>query len=58
VSDRKVYVEAKVRLIIRVDEGVDIADVIGELEYEFTDTTGSATIVDAELRDYEVKDSK
>ena len=55
---RKVYVELKVRLIVNVDEGVEIGDVIDELEYNFSDTTGSAEVEDMTISDYEVTDSK
>ena len=55
---RKVYVDVKVRLIINQDDGVETADVINEMDYSFTDTTGKATIEDTEIKDYEVTDSK
>ena len=55
---RKVYVEVKVRLIINQDDGVDTSQVIDEMEYEFTDTTGKADIVDTTIEEYEVVDSK
>ena len=55
---RKVYVEVTTRLIIDMDEGIEVDEVIGELDYDFTSTTDGADIVDTEIRDYEVKDSK
>lgn len=55
---RKVYVEVKVKLIIRQDDDAKIADVIDEMDYSFADTTGKATIEDTEILDYEVTDSK
>jgi len=58
MSDRKVYVDVKVRLIIRVDEGVPVGAVIDEMDYDFTDTTGDATIEDIEITNYEIVDSK
>jgi len=41
-----------------VNEGIEIAEVINELDYQFTDTTDAADIVDVEMTDYEVIDSK
>ena len=55
---RKVFVEVKVRLVIIQNEDVETSEVIDEMEYEFTDTTGKADIVDVTLEDYEVVDSK
>lgn len=54
----KVYVEVKVRLIINQDDGVQTSEVMDEMEYNFQDTTGKADVVDTEILDYEVKDSK
>jgi len=55
---RKVYVEIKSRIIINMDEGVDVAEVIDEMDYGFTSQIKGADIVDAEIMDYEVVDSK
>ena len=55
---RKVYVTVTTRLIIRADEGVDIDEVIQEMEYDFTSQTDGADIEDTEIRDHEVTDSK
>jgi len=55
---RKVYVEVKVKLIIDMDEGIEVGDIVNELDYTFKDTTGTATIIDTEILDYEVTDSK
>jgi hypothetical protein len=56
--DRKIYVEVKVRLIIRADEGVEVDEIIQEMDYNFADQTGKADIEDMEIRDFEVTDSK
>ena len=58
MADRKVYVEAKVKLIVRVDEGTEVSEVMDEMDYGFMDTTGKATVEDTEIVDYEVTDSK
>jgi len=55
---RKVYVELKVKLVMTIDESVDVDEVISELDYDFSDTTTQATVEDTEITDYEVVDSK
>jgi len=55
---RKVYVEVKVRLIVNAEEGVEIGEVINECDYEFKSQTTGADIVDTEIEDYKVLDSK
>lgn len=58
MADRKVYVSVTARLIIRVDEGVDITEVLSEMDYDFTSQTDGANIEDTEIQDWEVTDSK
>jgi len=58
MADRKVYVDVKVRLIIRADEGVEINGVLENLEYDFTSQTEGADIEDTEIQDWEITDSK
>lgn len=53
----KVIVDVKVRLVLNVDSGIDISNIINELEYEFTDTTGTADVVDITIENYEVIDA-
>lgn len=55
---RKVYVEVKSRIIISMDDGVEVDDVISEMDYDFISQTDGADIVETEIRDYEVTDSK
>lgn len=55
---RKVYVNVTTRLIINMDEGADVGDVVSEMDYNFLSGTDEADIVDTEIRDYEVIDSK
>ena len=50
---KKVYVEVTSRLIIDLEEGVNVSDVITEMDYSFNSTTDGAMIVDTEIRDYE-----
>lgn len=58
MADRKVYVDVQVRLIIRQDEGVETTEVLENMDYNFSDQTGQATIEDTEIRDWQVTDSK
>lgn len=58
MSYRTVTVEVKVKLTMKVDEGTEVAEVIQELDYNFSDNTGKATIEDTEIRDYNVEDSR
>ncbi len=55
---RKVTVELEMRVVMKVDEGVEISDVVNELDYQVNDTTSTADILDTEITDYEVIDSK
>jgi hypothetical protein len=55
---RKVFVEVKVKLVIEVDEGVKISDIIQEMDYDFTSTLDGAIITDTEVLEHEVIDSK
>ena len=55
---RKVYVDVKVRLIIEMEEGIEVAEVIQEMDYDFTSQIDNAVIIDIEIEDYEVTDSK
>lgn len=55
---RKVYVDVVVSLIIDQEDGVETSEVIQELDYDFTDSTGKAEVVSTEIKDYTVTDSK
>lgn len=56
---RKVTVELKVKLLINMDEGIEVADVVNEMEYMFYDPEDmGARIEDMEITDYEIIDSK
>ena len=58
MADRKVYVNVTARLNIRVDEGVDINEVLDEMDYDFTSQTNGADIEDTEITDWDITDSK
>ncbi len=55
---RKVTVKLEMHLVMLVDEGVEVSDVVNELDYEVEDTTTAADILDTEITGYEVVDSK
>ena len=55
---KKVTVEIKIKALLSVNENTDIADVINELDYELNDTTTEADIIDTEIVDFEIIDSR
>ena len=55
---RKVRIQLKMTVDMIVDEGVEISEIVSELDYDISDTTTKADIVDTEIIDYEVIDSK
>ena len=55
---RKVYVDVKVRLIINMEEGISVDGIINDMDYTFNSNKGNAEIVDSEIVDFEVTDSK
>ena len=55
---RKVYINVTTRLIIRADEGVDINDVLENMDYTYTSQTEGADIEDTEIQDWDITDSK
>ena len=55
---RKVTVKLEMQVVMRVNEGVEISDVVNELNYDVRDTTTAADILNTEITGYEVIDSK
>lgn len=55
---RKVILNMNMRVVMSVDEGIEIAEVVDELDYTFSDTTTAADILDTEIIDYDILDSK
>ena len=58
VNMRKVTVEVKVKLTVNVSEGADISNVLDEMDYFVGYVGDDAEIVDTEIEDYEIKDSR
>ena len=54
---RKVTIKLQMRVVMSVDEGIEISQVVNELDYQINDTTTAADILDTEITDYEVIDS-
>jgi len=50
---RKVYVNVTTRLIIELDDGVDVDEVISEMDYDFKSETEGADITDTVIRDHQ-----
>lgn len=55
---RKVTVEVKAKLILDLEEGVAVGDVISEMDYAFVPCLDHGSLVDSEILDWEVKDSR
>ena len=56
--DRKVYVNVTTRLIFRVDEGSSVTEVLENMDCSFTSDSDNADILETEILDWEVVDSK
>jgi len=54
---RKVTIKLEMRVVLSVDEGIEISEVVNELDYQVNDTTTAADILDTEITGYEVVDS-
>ena len=55
---RIVTLTLNVQLIVAVDEGVGIDEIVDELEYNFVDTTTKADVLDQTILGMEIIDSK
>jgi hypothetical protein len=55
---RKVYITAKVKLIVDADDEVEMADVMGDLDVAIASQTEGAEVLEALVDQYEVTDSK
>jgi len=55
---RKIPIKLEMQVVMRVNEGVEISDVVNELNYDVRDTTTAADILNTEITNYEVIDSK
>lgn len=55
---RKVTIDVRVKLLVHIDDDAVPSEVMDEMEYSFTDTTGKATVVDESMEDYDFTDSR
>jgi hypothetical protein len=55
---RIVTLSLNVQLIMVVDEGVEIQEIVSELEYNFLDTTTKADVLDQTILGMEIIDSR
>jgi hypothetical protein len=55
---RKVYIDVKARLILTMDEGVTVTEVLENMDYSFVSQNDEAYVLDSEIQDWEVTDSK
>ena len=56
---RKVYIELKFRVIMDVEEGVSVDDIVSELDYNIDyNFDERASVLDTEMLDFEITDSK
>ena len=55
---RIVTLTLNVQLIMVVDEGVGIDEIINEMDYDFYERTSFADILDKEITGFEIIDSK
>ena len=55
---KKVTAILTIKLLLNVDEDVDVEKVVNELDYDFSDTTTKADIIDSEIVDMKVEDSR
>ena len=55
---RKVTVKLELEVVMSVNEGVEIAEVIQELDCQILDTTTEADVIDVQIVDHEIIDSK
>ena len=55
---RKCYVKVEFNLIISMDEDANFEDIMNEMDYSFIETTGTGDILDSQMVDFVVEDSK
>ncbi len=55
---RKVTLKLEMRVVMSVNEVIEISQVINELGYQVNDTTTAADILDTEITDYVIVDNK
>lgn len=54
MTTTKVHVTVTVHLYMDVEEGINMNDVVNELDYSFADTTDMARVVDTHISDFDI----
>jgi len=55
---RKVYIKVEFKIIVDMDDGTEVAEIMDEMKYSLESCTDAADIIETEMVDYEVTDSK
>lgn len=55
---RKVYLLVTMRLIVRLEEGVELGEFMSDMDYDLSTDSENGEIEDYEIRDYAIQDSK
>lgn len=55
---KKITVTLTVKLDVHMDEDGSVDNVLSEMDYEFSDQTGTASVVSSEITDWQVTDAR
>ena len=55
---RKVTLKLEMYIVMMVNDGVEISEIVNALDCEVNDTTTAADILETEITNYEIEDSK
>ena len=58
MSDRRVVVELKIKVIMDIEEGVSVDNIVSDLDYNIDFSGEEASIIDTEITDFAVLDSR
>ena len=58
MATRKIVAEVTTKLVLVIEEGVEISEVMDEMDYEFTPQQEHGHTEDSEIIDYNILDSK
>ena len=53
---KKLYVYVSTRLVIEMEDDVEIDEVLQDMDYNFTSTMDEAKITDTEIQDWHIHD--
>ena len=55
---RKIYGELLIKIVVACDNGIEITDVLSDMDYNFISQTDGADIQDTEILDFNITDVK